>query len=141
MLLHLVQGTWRQVDEGGIEECPVGFFEIELLADEVDICVLQWGACKVKTNNLMVRSCCCLIINCPAGDELCYCEGCKAEVKDGGACSISVVVGGGVFFVKELEVVGVSPGDVCLCSFWCLDCRVPALVIGIEVSSNDGMLG
>ena len=83
--------------------------------------MLQWGGCKVKTNNLMIRSCCCLLINCPAGDELCCCAGCKGEVKDGGAGSISEVVGGGVFFVKELEVVRVCPVDDCLCSFWCFD--------------------
>ena len=89
----------------------------------------------------MVRSCCCLIINYPAGDGLCCCGGWKGEVKDGGTGSISIVVGGGVFFVKELEVVGVCPVDDCLCTFWCFDCRVPPLVMGIEVSSNDGMLG
>ena len=66
---------------------------------------------------------------------------CKGEVKDGGACSISVVVGGGVVFVKELEVVGVCTVDDCRCTFRCFDCRVPPLVMGIEVSSNDGMLG
>ena len=112
-----------------------------MFADGVVNCVLQVGGYKVKTNNLMVRSCCCLIINCPAGDRLCCCGGCKVEVKDGGACSIFIVVGGGVFFVKELEVVGVCPVDDCLCTFWCFDCRVPPLVMGIDVSSNDGMLG
>ena len=79
--------------------------------------------------------------NCPAGDGLCCCGGCKGEVKDGGACSISVVVGRSVFFVKELEVVGVGPVNDCLCSFSCSDCRVPPLVMGIEVSSNAGMRG
>ena len=122
VLLHLVQGTGRQVVEGGIEEYPVCLFEIELLADGVDNCVVQGGGCKVKTNNLMVRSCCCLIINCQVGDGLCCCGGCQGKVNDGGACSISVVVGGGVFFVKELEVVGVYPVDDCLCTFWCFDC-------------------
>ena len=121
VLLHLVQGTGRQVVEGGIEEYPVCLFEIELLADRVGNCVQQWGGCKVKTNYLMVRSCCCLIINCPAGNGLCCCGGCKGEVKDGGAGSISVVVGGGVFLVKESEVVGVCPVDDYLCSFWCFD--------------------
>ena len=103
--------------------------------------MLQVGGCKVKTNNLMVRSCSCLIINCPASAGLCCSRGCKGEIRDGGACSISVVVGGGVFFVKELEVVGVCPVDDCLCTFWCFDFRVPPLMMGIEVSSNDGMLG
>ena len=111
------------------------------MADRVNNCVLQWGGCKVKTNNLMIRSCCCLLINCSAGDGLCCSGGCKGEVKDGGACSISVVVGRGVFCIKELEVVAVCPVNDYLCSFWCFDCRVPPLVMGIEVSSNDGMLG
>ena len=106
---------------GEIEECPVCLFEIELLADWVDNSVLLWGGCKVKTNDLMVRSYCCLIVNCSAGDGLCCCGGCRGEIKDGGAGSISVVVGGGVFFVKELEVVGVCPVDDCLCSFWCFN--------------------
>ena len=63
----------------------------------------------------------CLIINCPAGNGLCRCRGCKGEVKDGGAYSISVVVGRSDFFVKELEVVGVCPMDDCLWSFWFFD--------------------
>ena len=116
-------------------------FEVELLADRVNNCVLQWGCCKVKTYNLIIRSCCCLLINCPDGDGLCCCGCCKGEVNDGGACSISVVVGGGVFFVKEFEFVGVGPVNDCFCSFWCFDCRVPPLMMGIEVSCNDGMLG
>ena len=103
--------------------------------------MLQWSGCKVKTNNLVIRSCCCLLINCRAGDGLCCCGGCKGEVKDGGACYISVVVGGGVFFVKELEVVGGCQVNDCLCSFWYFDCRVTPLMKGIEVSSNDGILG
>ena len=103
--------------------------------------MLQWGGCKVKTNNLMISSCCGLLIYCTAGDRLCCFGGCKGEVKDRGACSISVVVGGGVFFIKELEVVGVGPVNDCLCLFGCFDCRVPPLMMAIEVSSNSGMLG
>ena len=48
---------------------------------------------------------------------------------------------GSIFLIKELEVVGVCPVNDCLCSFWCFDCTVPPLMMGIEVSSNDGMLG
>ena len=112
-----------------------------MLADGVDNCVFQWGSFNVKINNFMVRSYCCLIINCPTGDGLCCCGGCKGEVNDGGACYISVVVGGGIFFAKELEVVIVCPANNFLCTFWCFDCRVPPLMLGIEVASNDGMPG
>ena len=140
-MLHLVHGSGRQVVQRGIEEYPVCLFDIELLADGVDNCVLKEGGCKVRTNNLMVTSCCYLITNCLAGDGLCCCGGYKGEVKDRGACSISVVVGGGVFFVKELVVVGVCLVDHCFCTFWCFDCRVLLLVMGIDVASNDGMLG
>ena len=99
---HLEEGIWCKVLKCVVELCPVCLFEVELLADRVDNCVLQCGGCKVKTNNLMIRSYYCLLINCPAGDGLCCCGRCKGEVKDGGACSISVVVGGGVLLLLLL---------------------------------------
>ena len=54
---------------------------------------------------------------------------------------MSVVVCGGVVFIKELEVVVVCSLNDYLSSFSCFDCRVPPLMMGFEVFSIDGMLG
>ena len=73
------------------------------------------------------------IVNCPAGYQFCCCRGCKGEVKNECACSIPVMVGGCVFFVWGLRVLGVCPVDDCICSLRVCDSRIPPWVMCIEV--------
>ena len=85
----------------------------------------------------MVRSSSFHIIDCPTSYGVSRRGCCKGEVKDGGACSISVVVGRSVFFVDQLEVVHIGPVDDRICVFGCFDVGVPPWMIGMEVIQSN----
>ena len=86
----------------------------------------------------MVRYCSCLIVNCPTGYGVGGRGCCKGEIKDGGACSIPVVVCRNVFFIDQLQVVHVGPVDDRICAFGCLNLGVPPRMMGIEVTHSNG---
>ena len=85
----------------------------------------------------MVRSSSCLVINSPTGYGVSGRGCCKSEVKDGGACSISVVVCRNVLFIDKLEVVCVGPVDDRIRAFGCFDIGVPPWMMGIEVTYSN----
>ena len=82
----------------------------------------------------MVKSSGCLIINSPTGYGVCGRGCCKSEVKDGGSCSILVVVYINILFVDKFEIVCVGPVDDRICAFGCFDIGVPPWMMGIEVT-------
>ena len=85
----------------------------------------------------MIRSSSWRVINSPTGYGVGGRGCCKSEVKDGGACFISVVVCRNVLFLDKLEVVCIGPVDDRICAFGYFDIGVPLWIMGIKVTHSN----